>query len=695
MCYSIENRIRLTGLVCYFFETLGVATPYNEASPYYIITYRGMQIKTTHNPLFKKCITLSLLACSILFSETKKLSAQNIAINTTGAAAGAANMFEVIQPAAAPTDYVSIFAKNLSGGTNAYAIWAEATGATTGKYAIVVPSGGGNVGIGTTTPAQLLDITRNFNGYTLAVMRNNYSVANNGALSGIGFYNDNAASMGIIGLTSSAWNLGGAYPILGPNKVFIDANASMNGIVLNTEGAQPIVFGTSLTEKMRVDGNGNVGIGTSTPAFNLHVYTTNPVPGILAFTNYNPALTANSSRDYIAAFNRIDLSSGSFNFSSASNSIYGSVNRVNVAAGQTGGSVYLAKGSLSDVNHSGPGTVTNAWGSENQVINYSATGTITNATALVANIYNQSTGSITNGYGLSIGTVAATNKWSIYASDATAPSYFGGNVGVGIPVPTMNTSGKVLHIHENSTAAAGLRITNGTTGAAANNGFVLARWNDGSYGNGIIFWNYAATPLIFATNSAQRMYIDGTTGYVGIGTITPTSMLHVAGQVDVSSNKIINVTNPTAAQDAATLAYVEQRVCEATGGLWSGGVCSPYMQATAAAVTWSGANIYNQCQTEFGTGYVPANPYQALALANIYSIPNTLYYWVWPGGTAGQVTANYALKRDCCGIPTSGQDICPAGTHIAIFHNWDQNHTDSWDCTADGTSLRVLCVRRN
>lgn len=40
-------------------------------------------------------------------------------------------------------------------------------------------------------------------------------------------------------------------------------------------------------------------------------------------------------------------------------------------------------------------------------------------------------GSITNAYGLYVGTVNGTNKYSIYASDALAPSYFAGKVGIG------------------------------------------------------------------------------------------------------------------------------------------------------------------------------------------------------------------------------------------------------------------------
>ena len=41
---------------------------------------------------------------------------------------------------------------------------------------------------------------------------------------------------------------------------------------LKTVDSEPLVFGTSNTEAMRIDSSGNVGIGTSTPTTTLHVY---------------------------------------------------------------------------------------------------------------------------------------------------------------------------------------------------------------------------------------------------------------------------------------------------------------------------------------------------------------------------------------------------------------------------------------
>lgn len=104
-----------------------------------------------------------------------------------------------------------------------------------------------------------------------------------------------------------------------------------------------------------------------------------------------------------------------------------------------------------------------------------------------------------------------------------------GNVGIGTLAPTLNTSGKVIHVHEGSTGASAIHFTNNTTGAAAANGFVMGRWMDGSYGDGIILWNYDSTPMTFATAAIARMYINGINGNVGVGTTSPLSKFEVSG----------------------------------------------------------------------------------------------------------------------------------------------------------------------
>ena len=78
------------------------------------------------------------------------------------------------------------------------------------------------------------------------------------------------------------------------------------------------------------------------------------------------------------------------------------------------------------------------------------------------------------------------------------------------------------------------------------------------------------TSLQLYTNNNVRMHIS-TGGNIGIGTVEPDSALHVAGTAKITGNlnmnlsgKIVNLVNPTAAEDAATKGYVDGRFINAS-----------------------------------------------------------------------------------------------------------------------------------
>lgn len=80
-------------------------------------------------------------------------------------------------------------------------------------------------------------------------------------------------------------------------------------------------------------------------------------------------------------------------------------------------------------------------------------------------------------------------------------------------------------------------------------------------------------------------------GSVGIGTDSPAAKLHVVGdakidnQLDMSGAKVVNLLDPTAAQDAASKAYVDARVAAGTGFVEA----DPQV-ATLNATKWCVAN---------------------------------------------------------------------------------------------------------
>lgn len=143
------------------------------------------------------------------------------------------------------------------------------------------------------------------------------------------------------------------------------------------------------------------------------------------------------------------------------------------------------------------------------------------------------------------------------------------------------------------------------------------------------------------------------------------------------------------------LLEVKREICHAKGGNWNQAAsnCEDFMRATEAKSTFDSKKLFSLCQQEFGELYAPCGPYQALALAHLYKVPDHERYWLWPGGRFNQATSG-ALKNDKGYNPVSGLDTCGDDQHVGFYHNWDQQHTDSWGCYHKAQESRVLCCRR-
>jgi hypothetical protein len=116
----------------------------------------------------------------------------------------------------------------------------------------------GNVGIGTASPANPLNVVATSNGVTRLVGVRNLSNGS-GAYSIINVGNDTSAlSLDIGVLSSTNVSYGGV------GSSIIQANSG--NMMFGTSAAYATQFITSGLERMRIDSSGNVGIGTSTPA---------------------------------------------------------------------------------------------------------------------------------------------------------------------------------------------------------------------------------------------------------------------------------------------------------------------------------------------------------------------------------------------------------------------------------------------
>lgn len=211
-----------------------------------------------------KAISLSMVKNSAFFLFFFNLlfvcaHAQNVAVNSSGAAAAATNMFEVTQSSTA-ANMVALYA--IHNGANAvgqtgYGFQAIKTGATGinvagyfsasgggSNYSIIVPSGGGNVGFGLTAPA-----------YSLHLSSANAWSAN--------FSSTAAANGGIYVNAASGFNANIGLQENAVDKWYLGNRASNDRF--------SFIDGGGATEVVTILQGGNTGIGTITPGQKLTV----------------------------------------------------------------------------------------------------------------------------------------------------------------------------------------------------------------------------------------------------------------------------------------------------------------------------------------------------------------------------------------------------------------------------------------
>jgi hypothetical protein len=148
----------------------------------------------------------------------------------------------IVWGALKPTTQYGLRVENqgISGTTNSYGLYVDAQSGSTNNYAAIFA--GGNVGIGTTSPAQLLHL--------------NSAAANSSAI-----------QLGIGGTTYGYYGLSGGTDLLVQGSALGDTviRSSQNILFGKNSATAPFVY---------INSSGNVGIGLTTPGQRLSVFGT-------------------------------------------------------------------------------------------------------------------------------------------------------------------------------------------------------------------------------------------------------------------------------------------------------------------------------------------------------------------------------------------------------------------------------------
>jgi hypothetical protein len=357
----------------------------------------------------------------------------------------------------------------------------EITFNTSGANERMVITESGNVGIGSATPTQKLDVDG-----SLRLNDGNIYIdwgwgvfmdpANNWVEDGIldvdyvgkdrvkffvpGSYGGNGSSnptqrmnltttglyIGATGSASQSLDVEGDALIQGGDLYLVDTNEAISS------NGTDMYFTVAGTEQVRIDSSGNVGIGTNAPAQHLHVY--------------NAAATG--SYNFTGGEGMV-IEDGDANLQLKSNNV-----------GSYGSGLLLT-------------TAASTWG-------FAST-----TTALSNKLYI--------GHRTSASDEGIQGLMSKLVTIETS-----GNVGIGTDAPSSR-----LHVH-NSGGAGQIQLTSSTSGTATSDGLIIEM----SGSDDVLFLNKENTNMIFYTNNTEQVRIDSS-GNVGIGTNAPTQNLDVRG----------------------------------------------------------------------------------------------------------------------------------------------------------------------
>lgn len=328
---------------------------------------------------------------------------------------------------------------------------------------------------------------------------------------------------------------------------------SIPGVELSTTSADPLMFSTSGVERMRIAANGFVGIGINNPATPLEMYTP-------AAVSYSPTQTQTARARFInsavVANSVFELNLGSFDTNNVPSSVVRlvSIMTSNTPAATSGDfAIGLRKlGTLFEIarftstGRVGLGTTNpqdafHVFNTTNNVGTMRLQGGNTNAGFV--GMWDQQSLLLSNnrhpGTGANFNAAATGAQMALWGGDAIFYTTSSGAIGNATELMRINAIGRVGI----GTSTPGFKVDVQGGAINASGGLCIASDCKTSWaqvgGGGSSQWT---------TSGANIFYNSGN---VGIGTSSPTSKLHVAGDGRVTGNLTVDGNIAAKYQDVA------------------------------------------------------------------------------------------------------------------------------------------------